>query len=302
LGGITDNRSYGKITSCRPASGWSAKTYALEQARFPPDLFPREFSGSRWHEVAEDESSLGVPLDADIAAMELDVLEKTMLQIYWNYSVAFERHKGQLFSAEIDADGYPLDNIKRIALLLEQEEARAIPILFCAYVDDILLEMYQRELPDGIPGGKKSLFNSYGPFSNFASRLKLAYCFKMIGLDLLKDIDVVRKIRNDISHMWDTSILANYFSDSRAMGMVDVANFLDYGGLSTAHLDDLSKLRLRLIWIATRTTYECRYYYKASKKGLNPARILYTETPPKLLGKMTKIAWDSSQRLAKEGT
>jgi len=46
----------------------------------------------------------------------------------------------------------------------------------------------------------------------------------MIAPDLLADIDTVRKIRNDISHTWDTSSLSNYFSHARVMGMVSHRN------------------------------------------------------------------------------
>ena len=252
--------------------------------------------------MAEEESPLGVPLDVDISAMDLNILEKTMLQIYRNYTNAFEKHNRKLFSSEIDSEQYSLDDLKRVILLLEKEETRAVPIIFCSYADELLLKMYKRELPDGIPGGKQSLFGAYGPFSNFASRIKLAYCFQMIAPDLLIYIDIMRQIRNNIAHTWDASSLADYFSQDRVVEMIMETNVIEQSlkdyEVYKNELISFNKLRLRLIWISARAAYESRYYYRTLKKGLNPLKTLYTESPPKLLGNITWIALESSKRLA----
>jgi hypothetical protein len=243
--------------------------------------------------VPEDATSVVVTLDSDIAAQKWGIGQKTMVQMYRD----FQRGNGKLFVAEINTEEHSLEDLKKVAQLLEQEEARALPIIFCAYIDDVLLEMYRREIPNDIPGGKSALFGAYGPFSDLSGRLKLAYCFQLIAPDLIHDIDIIRKVRNDLSHNWDTRILANYFSTAPVTRMNYVEKFLDDYGVYE-QLSDLGKVRLRLIWIAARTTYESKYYYKAIKRTLDPVLTLYTDNKPNLLEKIAHVAWHSSHRLA----
>jgi DNA-binding MltR family transcriptional regulator len=276
----------------------------MSSASAGPPLLSSIYGMAMWDKgernVPEDDNAppvhrvtLNLHFDPDIESMTETVPQKTMVQMYRN----FQRGSGKLFSAEIDAENHTFYDLRKVSQLLESEDAKVLPIIFCAYIDDVLIEMYRREIPADVPGGKSSLLGTVGPFSTLSSRIKLAYCFQLIAPDLVRDIDVIRKVRNDLSHNWDTSIRKRYFSVAPVTRMSYIENLLQDHELYE-RLSDLGKLRLRLIWIAARTTYESKYYHRAVKQRLDPIRTLYTKTPPKLLGQITQVAWESSQRLA----
>jgi len=71
--------------------------------------------------VPEDATSVVVTLDSDIAAQKWGIGQKTMVQMYRD----FQRGNGKLFVAEINTEEHSLEDLKKVAQLLEQEEARA---------------------------------------------------------------------------------------------------------------------------------------------------------------------------------
>src|SRR4051794_17545986 len=95
-------------------------------------------------------------LDPDIAAMQLGYDEKAGLQIYRNYTRSFEAHAIKKFVEAIDQESIDLADLRRLMSLITYEEARFLPVIVFAFVDDLLKETFKAVLPDGIPGGKAS--------------------------------------------------------------------------------------------------------------------------------------------------
>jgi DNA-binding MltR family transcriptional regulator len=247
-------------------------------------------------------------LDDDILKMQLSDAEKIGLQINRDFNRKIEKHRTQKLRDEIESENFSTDNLEKLVKILEQEDARALPVVFCAYLDDVLLAMFKREVPDGVPGGKASLFNAFGPFSDFASRLKIAYCFGLISAALLIDIDHVRKIRNEISHTWDIDQLSEFFSRSPLKDIVEIEKLIAQsevskkrGRLAEDFCDTLRPLqifRIRLVWLACRTSYEARYFYRTQKERLDPYRTLYLDHGTKWLTQVSGIAFSATERIA----
>src|SRR4051812_21559921 len=118
--------------------------------------------------------------DPDIVAMSLGYGEKAGLQIYRNYTRSFEVHAIKKFKADIDGEELDLEELKRLIKLIATEDVRFLPVIVCAFADDILKTVFTAILPPGIPGGRSAIMSGYGPLSDFSKRIQLAYAFKVL--------------------------------------------------------------------------------------------------------------------------
>jgi hypothetical protein len=66
-------------------------------------------------------------------------------------------------------------------------------------------------------------------------------------------------------------------------------------------MSSLDIFRVRLVWLASRTTYEAMYYYRAQKYGLNPFQALYGDKATDWLGAVARIAMEATRRIAESG-
>jgi hypothetical protein len=149
--------------------------------------------------------AMGESWDDDIAALNLTDLEKNGLQVFRNYKRAFDAHAEKQFAAAIDAESFDTTPLEQVYTLIVNEDVRFLPVIACAYADDLLKGVFRSEVPNGIPGDASALFAPYGPFSSFFNRLQLAFVFDLISGDLIMDFDRLRKARNAISHSWNSS-------------------------------------------------------------------------------------------------
>jgi hypothetical protein len=236
--------------------------------------------------------------DEDIAKLDMSDEEKNGLQVYRNYTRAFDRRKNEEFIKELDGESPDITSLEKVMHLVATEDLRSIPIIACAYADDTLLDIFKREMPGDVPGGSPALFGPYGPVSNLFNRLQLAYVFKLMSADVLQDLDLLRRVRNDISHNWDVEKLRFYAETGPATRLTGANLFLLTP--STVHLADYDqrpptlRLRLRVIWLLCRLTYEGRFYYRAQKARLNPMETLYGLDRPRCLARMVQSAVENA--------
>lgn len=239
--------------------------------------------------------------DKDIAAMDLSELERNGLQIFRNYQRAFEAHAEKKFSSEIDAAPFDEQPIKRILSLIASEDPRFLPVIVCAYVDDLLKTMFRTEVPDKVPGGASSLFGPYGPLASLFNRLQLAAVFDLISADIIQDIDRLRQVRNDLSHSWDISEFRDFFQDGAITELSAVDTLLAKHPAKpipiAEQLDPLKIFRLRLFWIAARISYEALYYHRAKRSRLRPLSALYGPNRPQRRSTISGLACDASRSL-----
>jgi hypothetical protein len=157
--------------------------------------------------------------DPDIAAMKLEYFEKSGLQIYRNYTRAFEEQAIKRFVEALDLEPLNLTDFKDLVALILSEEVRFLPVIVCAFADDVLKATFKDVLPDRIPGGKGSMLGAYGVLSDLSKRIQLAYAFDILSRDLMEELDRLRTARNAISHSWNIDSLKDFFTKGRLADM-----------------------------------------------------------------------------------
>ena len=225
--------------------------------------------------------------DPDIAALSLTHIEKSGLQVFRNYTVAFEKSAATRFVSESNRTDYDTSKLNGILRLIVVEDIRFLSVIACSFSDEQLEEMFKREIPRGVPGGRSSMLSGYGSLSRFSQRIQVAYAFNWIGTDILEELDKLRKIRNDTSHSWDMSSALSKLDLLIDGHMTKIEEQLGDGiRLPERFWDDLTKeaiFRVRLIWLLGRCFYEAHLYAAAIKLRLNPQLALYGEEKTNLL-------------------
>jgi hypothetical protein len=237
-------------------------------------------------------------IDADIAAMKLSYGEKAGLQIYRNYTRSFQQHAIQHFVQTLDLEPIDLDDFRRLTKIICSEEPRFLPVVVCAFVDNVLEQVFRKALPDGIPGGKAKLFGSYAPLSDLAKRIQLAYAFDVLSPDLMEELDRLRSVRNRISHSWEISDLNEFLVKGRLAEMFRIEELLcNRSDLTdaTKNLSSLAAFQIRLIWITGRLVYEAAAYTRAKNARLEPKAALYGKPPTKWLEQVSAIALEATK-------
>ena len=229
--------------------------------------------------------------DPDIATMLLSDGEKNGLQVFRNYSTAFEAHQARELVAEMNASRSPIEELKKLFSLLVNESPLSLAVIACAYADDQLKEMFKREMPEGVPGGRNELLNGFGPLSRLSQRIQVAYAFSWLSSDLLTELDRLRRIRNDVSHKWDLSQLQSRLAQLIEQGQEPIERHLGDGVQLPENffetLEPVQRFRVRLIWLIGRIHYECLLFVPVLKHRLAPAKVLYSSDAPELLSRIS---------------
>jgi len=231
--------------------------------------------------------------DPDIAEMELSAVEKNGMQFYRNFSTAIESKRVEKLVERFNEEQPLLDNFTKFAALIAQEQPLSLSVIACAYADDLLKEMFKREIPATVPGGRNELLNGFGPLSRLSQRVQVAYAFGWMNPDILVELDLLRRIRNDISHKWDLDQLQSKLRELAERKQHPIEEHLGDGthfpeGFHT-NLSVLAKFRVRVLWLIGRVFYESHYFVPAVKLRLDPQSVLYSSKPPALLGSMAKV-------------
>ncbi len=219
--------------------------------------------------------------------MNLSEVEKNGLQMYRNYTRAFEEHRAKQFGEAAAANQQAIADLVDVLELIANEEPRSLPIIACAYADEQLKQMFRREIPSDVPGGRSELLSGFGPLSRLSQRVQMAYAFNWLSKDLLLEIDHLRKVRNDISHKWDMKLLELKLEQLINEKQHRIEEHLGDGTrLPLNFHENLSvpqKLRIRLVWLLGRLTYECHHWVPALKENLSPPSVLYGPHQPRML-------------------
>ena len=204
--------------------------------------------------------------DDDIAALSLTSVEKNGLQVYRNYNKSFSEAREKQFAKGVDASSLDTKELSEVLSNIATDSIRFIPIIACAFADQELRGMYNRFLPDDIPGGKKAMLGRFGPIYY---RIQFAFAFDMVHSDILIALDRLREHRNNLSHTWNVKLLDNFFKEPLPMmGELEtaLAEFPDKVRAGF-NLDPEKSLRVRSIWLLTRLFYETQFYPLASWQG-----------------------------------
>lgn len=138
------------------------------------------------------------PLDNDIEEMNLDEIEKHLLQLHRNYTKAFQRKRAASVDKASLSIGFDLESFEAHLIEIEDSDpARAI-LIGVAVADQLLADMYKRS--DRQRLDVKNLLGALGPLGDFSKRLKVAALAEFVDENDLVFFDELRKMRNRIAH------------------------------------------------------------------------------------------------------
>lgn len=237
--------------------------------------------------------------DPDIRELSLGYGEKSGLQIYRNYTRAFEGDAIKRFRAALSERPADYNDLEKVTQLLATEDIRFLPIIACGYADDALKGVFKLIIPDNVPGGKTDMLGGYGPLSDLSKRIKLAHAFDVLSADLMEAIDRVRSARNRISHDWDLTKIEEFHLTGRISELPAIEAMLaervrDFPELAV-DFDPQSAFRIRLIWLMGRLSYEASLYHAAKLGGLNPFRALYADGGTPWLSQVSKTCMEGTR-------
>lgn len=242
-------------------------------------------------------------LDPDIAATELSDGEKWGLQVYRNYSRAFGEHRVKKFVEQASPFEAEVTLFKQVVGLVASQEPRVIPVIAAAYADERLEEMFKREIPDGVPGGRSALMSGFGPLARLSQRLQMAYAFGWLSKELLIEFDHIRKMRNDLSHKWDVELLERKMKEFIEVKQAPFEGQLGDGVRLPENfhktMQPIDRFRVRLVWMLGRLTYETRLWVPALKGGIAPEEALYGPNAPVMLRKIASISINATKSIAR---
>ncbi len=232
-------------------------------------------------------------MDEDIRAMSLSFFEKSGLQVYRNYTKAFRENSIKKFKEALDAEVLDISAFVRFSEKIVTEDVRYLPVIVCAYADDLLTDAFNKTLPDEIPGGRKAMFGAHGPLSSFSQKIRLAYAFDVISVDILKELNRVRSVRNKLAHSWDVSDLEAFYHTGELSQVEPIEDLIatatdDAGRYAT--LGPVERFRIRMIWISGRLVYEVAANSKVRLAMLPRASALYGNSSTKWLREISKQA------------
>lgn len=229
--------------------------------------------------------------DKDIEQLNLNDIEKNGLQVYRNYTRGFEEQRIKDFVHECDKKEYEgLENLEQVLGLIIKEDMKYLPIILCSYADECFEKQLKNIIPEGVPGGAKSILDGFGSLSSFSNRIQVAYIFNLIDKEVLLELNSFRKIRNDFAHKWDldkNNMKLREGIDSRKLKIEDI---LLNNGQIRDELDEEKKWKCHLIWLVGRIFYETELYFYCQQQGLDPNKVLYVKkSRPQLLKDISKL-------------
>lgn len=241
-------------------------------------------------------------LDPDIAAMKLSDGEKWGLQVYRNYSRAFGEHRVKNFVEQASPFEAEVTLFKQVVALVAAEEPRVVPVIAAAYADERLEEMFKREIPDGVPGGRSALMSGFGPLARLSQRIQMAFAFGWLSKDLLIEFDHIRRIRNDLSHKWNIELLERKLSAFIEEKQTPFEGKLGDGVRLPENfhgsMQPIDRFRVRVVWMLGRLTYETRLWVPALKAGIAPDEVLYGPNAPVMLRAIAAISVNATKDIA----
>jgi hypothetical protein len=244
-------------------------------------------------------------LDPDITSMNLSESEKWGLQVYRNYSRKFGEHRVKTFVEQASPFEADVSLFEQVTSLIVSEEPRVVPVIASSYADDRLEEMFKREIPEGVPGGRSALLSGFGPLARLSQRLQMAFAFGWLSKDLLVEFDHLRKIRNDLSHKWDTTLLERRMKELIEEKQQPIEEHLGDGERlpNNFHesMSSTDRFRVRIIWMLGRLTYEARLWVPALNAGITPGEALYGPNQPEMLRGIVEVSVNATKSIIRAG-
>jgi DNA-binding MltR family transcriptional regulator len=94
------------------------------------------------------------------------------------------------------------DTVIAVREELSKETDRGCALMAASFLDYEIESLLRSKLV----GNKKhldSLFDFNGPLGSFSARIKMAYSIGLISKEIMADLDIIRKIRNEFGHKYE---------------------------------------------------------------------------------------------------
>ncbi|HRD47290.1 MAG TPA: hypothetical protein PLF78_12490 [Caulobacter sp.] len=136
--------------------------------------------------------------DDDIGSLSLSDVEKNGLQVFRNYTNAFQKQAAKDVAAAAGEVLFDTDQLSDDLAEIALSEPIIAVLQAAAVADELLKDMFQRE-------GRKNLkpeplLGPLGPLGDFNKRLKIAALAGFIDDNDLTFFDELRQVRNRIAH------------------------------------------------------------------------------------------------------
>jgi len=82
--------------------------------------------------------------------------------------------------------------------ICDEGSDKASAINVQGYAEDFLRELLEKHMVKDTAVG--DLFDGFGPLATFAARIKVAFALGLIDAQMEKDLNYIRKIRNEFAH------------------------------------------------------------------------------------------------------
>ena len=86
---------------------------------------------------------------------------------------------------------------------LSKESDRGVVLISASFLDEALEALLRARFSIRHPKSKSSinlLFDTFGPLQFFSAKVKICYAMDLIGEWIYRDLEIVRKLRNDFAH------------------------------------------------------------------------------------------------------
>lgn len=117
---------------------------------------------------------------------------------------------------------------------MEASDDRSCVLLGAAYLDVCLAVLLENALPGR--GQIGELLDNYGPLSSFASRIKMASALQLIPATLVRDLELINRIRNEFAHGLHGMTLSESSVRDRCLGFNTPRELLEWAGVDVGEL------------------------------------------------------------------
>jgi len=105
-------------------------------------------------------------------------------------------------------ESHSLESLNRFLSLIGEQDDRAMVLSLATFIEDTLgrlLLAYFRNCK-----ATKELIEGFNaPLGTFGTRIKAVYSFGLVTEDQYKDMEILRKVRNQVAHNWEGISLAH---------------------------------------------------------------------------------------------
>lgn len=104
----------------------------------------------------------------------------------------------------VESQQLDISDFGEFFLNLKEETDRAMAVVGFTYLEANLRHLMAGAMDPSVPGGVQKLFEANGPLSTVSACLRMARALGWLSSDTYRDLDLLRRMRNDVAHSHKT--------------------------------------------------------------------------------------------------